>query len=325
VGLKNTSDRRRSGAQSSNVAAEAFALPVRLPEGLLNEALRPATAGDPRPPTVVSVQAESIEPWDPGTAERVREERRDGRVIWSIDVDRDRGFRLDAAGLVTIVVTHDGLTVRCAPASRQRGDGGGWSSLVTSQALPLAATLRHLEVMHASAVSVDGRALVFCAPAGVGKSSLAAALVLRGAGLLSDDAVAIDEDLVAHPSTGTVHLRAPELARLDAAARERLGIGVATRFDGRVLGTVAPAEPAPLGAVYLLERSADGPTVEAQPAVDPTVLLGSTFNLSVRSPQRRLRHLERCARIAAQVPIFRLRVTSGVDAVALAQEVLACR
>jgi hypothetical protein len=188
----------------------------------------------------------------------------------------------------------------------------------------MAATLRHLEVLHASAVSVDGRALVFCATPGVGKSSLAAQLVLRGAGLLSDDAVAIDEHLVAHPSTGAVHLRAPELARLDQATRDQLGIGTATRFDGRAVGSVTPAEPAPLHAVCLLERAADGPAFEPVETVDPVILLGSTFNVSARSPERLLRHLDFCARIATDVRVFRIRISPGVDAAALADQALAC-
>ena len=64
--------------------------------------------------------------------------------------------------------------------------------------------------------------------------------------------------------------------------------------------------------------------MELLKAVDPGVLLGSTFNLSVRSPDRLLRHLEFCARIAAQVRVFRLLVRPGVDVVTLANEVLQC-
>lgn len=304
------------------VATEAFGLPLRLPDGLLTHALRPATVGDERPPTVVTVESEPFDPWVGGTVERVRERRDAGAVTWTVDVDPERGFRMQAAELVTMVISHDGRVVRCAPGSRAADSG--WSALVPAQALPLAATLRHLEVLHASAVSVRGSALAFCASPGVGKSSLAAQLVLRGAGLLSDDAVAIDEDLVVHPATGALHLRQAELARLDQAARDQLGIRAATRLDGRVIGSVSPAAPAPLCAVCLLERAAAGPVIESIEAVDPTILLGSTFNLSVQSPARLLRHLDFCARVATQVPVLRLRITPDVDAAALAERVLAC-
>ncbi len=305
------------------VAAEAFGVPVALPADLLAEALRPPTVGDSRPPTVVSVEPCATDYWHASGAERIREQLHDGRVVWSIDVDRERGFLMDAPGFVTMVVTHDGLAVRCTPASSTADTA--WSSLITSQALPLVATLRHLEVLHASAVTVDGRALAFCAGPGTGKSSLAVQLVLRGAGLLSDDAVAIDGDLVAHPSTGAVHLRAAELSRLRKAARARLGIGTVTRMDGRAVGSVQPAAPQPLGAVYLLERTHGGPTIEAVEPVDPPLLLRSTFTVSMRSPERLLRHLDLCAKIAERVAVFRVRITPDVDAGTLAERILACR
>ena len=307
----------------STVAASAFGLPVRLPEGLLPEALRPATAGDRRAPTVVSIEEDGILRRSPDTAERVREQRHDGRVIWSIDVDPEHGFLMDAPDFATILVRHDGLTIRCAPAVV--GGDNAWASLVTTQALPLAATLRHHEVLHAGAVAVDDRALIFCAGPGTGKSSLVAQLVLSGAALLSDDAVAIDGDLVAHPSTGAVCLRPAELAQVGEAARGRLGIGTATRLDGRAIGSVPPGAPAPLGGVYLLERAPKGRTIEAVEAVEPARLLGSTFAVSMRSPERLLRHLDLCSRIAALVPVFRVRITPDIDAAALAERVLACR
>lgn len=47
-------------------------------------------------------------------------------------------------------------------------------------------------VLHASAVHHDGRALVIAGRSGAGKSTTAAALIARGAGLLADDIVRID-------------------------------------------------------------------------------------------------------------------------------------
>jgi hypothetical protein len=267
------------------------------------------------------VERDPIPEW-PG-AERVREVRSDGRVVWSVDADPEMGFLMHAHDRVTMLVSADGLSVRCAPLST--GSDGGWATLVPAQALPLAATLRGLEMLHASAVSIDGRALLFCAQQGAGKSSLAAQLVLRGAGLLGDDAVAVNEDLVAHPSTGAVHLRAAELARLGDADRRALGIAHAVRFDGRAVGGVSPATAAPIGAIYLIEHSAATPAIELLAAVDPKQLLAATFNLSVRTPERLLRHLDFCAELAKLVPVLRLRIGPGVDSSSLAQEVLRCR
>ena len=46
------------------------------------------------------------------------------------------------------------------------------------------------------------------------------------------------------------------------------------------------ASPAPFGGLFLLERATHGPPVERIEAVDPFALLASTFNLSVRTPER---------------------------------------
>src|SRR5947209_4441724 len=53
--------------------------------------------------------------------------------------------------------------------------------------------LRGLPTLHASAVSVDGRAVVFAARHGGGKSGLAATMIQAGAALLADDLVVLEE------------------------------------------------------------------------------------------------------------------------------------
>ena len=114
----------------ASVATEAFGLPLELPPGLLDHALRPAKADELRAPTVVSVAADPIGEWDPGTVERVREVRHQDRIVWSVDADPGRGFRMESAGHVTMVVSEDGLSIRCAPAGG--GSDSGWPALVTA-------------------------------------------------------------------------------------------------------------------------------------------------------------------------------------------------
>lgn len=82
-------------------------------------------------------------------------------------------------------------------------------------------------VMQASAVAIDGRALLIEGPPGCGKSSLALALIDRGAGLIGDDAVTLhfeaangDERLIASPPpniAGLIEVRGVGLASLRSA------------------------------------------------------------------------------------------------------------
>ena len=80
-------------------------------------------------------------------------------------------------------------------------------------------------VMQASAVVIGGRALLIEGPPGSGKSSLALALIDRGAGLIGDDAVALSVDgegrLIASPPpniAGLLEVRGVGLARLAVAS-----------------------------------------------------------------------------------------------------------
>jgi hypothetical protein len=321
--LSAASGRAAGGAAKAVLEATAFGLHLQLPQGLISEALRPAEPDDRRPVTVVSVAEEELSGWASPKLWRLREMRRHGHLSWSVDLNPDRGYLFDAPGFVAATLTLDGRAIRCHP--QRGGVASSWPSYLGAQVLPLAATIQGLEVLHASAVSVGGEALVFCAAAGSGKTSLAAALVLRGAQLLGDDAVAIDDQLVCHPSAGGLHLRDDAVATLGPVDRARLGIGGERRVDGRAIGSLEPAAPAPLRAVYMLAPGAAVAGIETMREVAPTALLAATFNLSVRSPQRLAHHLDLCARLAAEVPLRSLAVVAGGDVGALADQVLACR
>lgn len=78
-------------------------------------------------------------------------------------------------------------------------------------------------VMQASAVSIGGRALLIEGPPGSGKSSLALALIDRGAGLIGDDAVTLIAEagrLIASPPpniAGLIEVRGVGLVHEPAA------------------------------------------------------------------------------------------------------------
>jgi HPr kinase/phosphorylase len=79
-------------------------------------------------------------------------------------------------------------------------------------------------VLQASAVVIGGRALLIEGPPGSGKSSLALALIDRGAGLIGDDAVTLEQlggALIASPPpniAGLIEMRGVGLLRLAIAA-----------------------------------------------------------------------------------------------------------
>jgi hypothetical protein len=249
----------------------------------------------------------------PGSA---RELRDGDTVLLSVELAPPAGYLLNAPGFGRILIAPDGTELLCDP----KPGNSEWSTLIPAQALPMAATLQGFEVLHASGVVLWDRAALFAGPSGAGKSSLAAALLHRGAALLSDDTVVLEprgSTLIAHPGAALLQLQTVEHERL--SARERAVLGPPETFLGKQrYHRSVTASPAPFGALFLLERSMHGPSIERIEAVDPFALLASTFNLSVRTPARLARHLDLAVALAGTERIYRLRVQPSMDATRLA-------
>jgi len=97
-------------------------------------------------------------------------------------------------------------------------------------------------VMQASVVAIAGRALAIRGPAGSGKSSLALALIDRGAQLIGDDAVTLNRDarrIVASPPpniAGLIEVHGVGLIEMPIGAAARLSL---------ILDIAAPVERLP--------------------------------------------------------------------------------
>ena len=113
-------------------------------------------------------------------------------------------------------------------------------------------------VLHASAVRVNDKAVLFCGSSGAGKSTLAAALAQRGFPLVADDLCAITFAAgtapMVQPDGRHLKLWAQAIEKLDLA--ERRGAPVRNKLQKFfVEPQAALAEPLPLGAVYALREA----------------------------------------------------------------------
>ena len=94
-----------------------------------------------------------------------------------------------------------------------------FQTVSTLNVLPMALSRQGRLVLHASAVEIDGAALVFVGLSGRGKSTLATSFALQGHALVVDDGLLLEPSAhgwMALPGEAAVRLRRDSQAWLDA-------------------------------------------------------------------------------------------------------------
>lgn len=181
--------------------------------------------------------------------------------------------------------------------------------------LPLALQRRGLEALHASAATIGGRVVAFCAVSGTGKSTLAYALDQAGHVQWSDDVVVFEvgaSGITAVPLPFDVRLL-PETATQFAGPR--------TQRQAEPDGALA-SQRRPLGAVCILTRRGRhefGPEVGVQRLASSKALAAvlehaHCFNLT--DARRKKLMLEHYLDLVDRVPVYEVRFRPGLDRLA---------
>jgi hypothetical protein len=233
----------------------------------------------------------------------------DGSVGLSVERDEEIGFRVWAPRHGCYLVTPDGRRVIAAPPA---GPAWRWERLVLAQVLPLASVLRGMDVLHASAVALAGRAVAFLGASGAGKTTLAGRIVARGARLVTDDVLAVDVSgttVRAHRGGAVARIDPRELRTMTPDERRLLGAVHGRGEKWHVTPVLAPAQ-LPLGLTYHLVRPAavEGTEIVAVDPYDPALLLGNAFLPYLTDPERLRGQLDVCAAIASSTPLYQVRV-----------------
>lgn len=302
--------------------------------GLALDAAFPLLGADegagPSPPRRVRLSLEARmelrRSWRPTASRRLSARRRpNGRLAFSVDEDAEAGHLIRSEPFGSFLIHAGAASIACAPVPKTPWR---WQRFLTGQVLPFAALLRGLEILHASAVAVAGEAHAFIGASQAGKTTLATHLVGHGARLVTDDVLALElvdgGGVLAHPGVGLMNVRHETVATLPPDGVARLGTEVGR--DGSALRIAMPREAGavPLRRVYLLDRWEAGAALEVEPLprVDPVLLLASTFNFVVDTPDRLRNHLEVCARIAESVAVYRLGIPPSVTPAQVAEHLL---
>jgi hypothetical protein len=242
----------------------------------------------------------------------------DGNVVLRIEMHPEDGYLLHGAEHGSYLLAPDGGRLRCDP---EGSAPESWQRLLIAQALPFAAVLQGLETLHASAVERDGEAVAVLGASGAGKTSVALELCRLGADFLADDVLALEASggrLLAHPGTPLAGLDHREAERLESLGLSRQQEVVASNARERLLRIERTGASAPLAALFLLDRRANGPkTPQLQRLASPRSLLAASFNFVLDGPERLRRMLDVCA-LAARCRVERLSAGPGADATQLA-------
>lgn len=247
----------------------------------------------------------------------------DGALGMRVTLDSPDCYRVAAPGHGNFTVSRGGSRIGCHLLAT---DAWRWHRPLYAQVLPLAATLQGLELLHASAVVMHGRAVAFVARSGTGKTSLAVHLTALGARLLTDDVLALefsDGTVVAHAGAPMANVAEEQLELLSPVCRARLGEQVGKSDKAHLELVNLPSEPIPLGAVFLLERlhTTERIVFDTGDRPDARRLLAGAFIAHITSPARLINQLNVCAEVAARVPIFEMRAPARLSATALAAAV----
>ena len=281
----------------------AFGVTIRSSFDLptLNCALTPASAA------ALTVEACNA---SPGFVSRWIHEWRLGRDLPRVSFGRTHdGYLVRFDALIDFVVSDFGTEIRCPdPASHPTVP---IEHLLLDQVVPLALARQGHLVLHASAVHVPGfGAYAILGRSRRGKSTLASALARHGE-IVADDCLRID----AGPFGFQALPSYPGLRLWPGAGPKRRvnGEDITFRSDG-----------SPLRGIFVLgTRTGRGPAawVRPMPAARAFVELARhQFQLDVTDRNGLGRSFQVLSGLAVAVPVFRLRVRDGLDAISEAAD-----
>jgi len=175
---------------------------------------------------------------------------------------------------------------------------------------------RGVTALHASAVNLDGRAIVLCGESQSGKSTLAAALALKGTPVLCEDVTAVK---VSGPGYGVEPGYAQVGLWPDAVEKLFGRVDALPRLTSSWEKCFLPldgdrasfeTEERPLGVVYLLARrtdSEDAPRIEQVSSRDALLgLVQNTYMNWLLDRKQRAAEFDFLSRLVTSVPVRRI-------------------
>ncbi|HEX8618058.1 MAG TPA: hypothetical protein VF911_10775 [Thermoanaerobaculia bacterium] len=250
-------------------------------------------------------------------------------VSW-LDEEGEPGARATREGDAVVLEYRDGTRFRVEPHSIVTSwltTPEDMATYLLGPVLALVLRMRGALVLHASAVVLDGKAIVFTGAAGAGKSTTAAAFVKRGAAMLTDDVAAIPwQDGQPHIASGYARIRlwddsaaalfgaAEALPRLTPTWEKRYLDASASFVDDLV----------PLHAIVVLEaRDASTRVRRLHGHEAAMAVLARTSVPAFIDASRRADELAQVAELVSSVPVYAVTPRRELGATAELVDVIA--
>lgn len=185
--------------------------------------------------------------------------------------------------------------------------------------------LHHREflTLHASAVEVDGGAVAFIGPKGMGKSTTASVFYERGHRILSDDMVACRPCREETPRTdpGFPWMKLGDKALRGVLGRDGDDLERSVPGSSKRIVPIhgqQPGRPLPLRHIYVLGYHEEtGQDVEIEPVDQKQaclLLLSQSFVQMFLGESAGSQHLDQCAALSRRVPVSALARPRSMDA-----------
>lgn len=178
---------------------------------------------------------------------------------------------------------------------------------------------RNILVLHAGAIAVNGKSVIFSGISGVGKSTLTAGFHRRGYTFLADDLCAVNT-ASGHPSVisgfSRLKLWADTLKKLDTDTNNLKAV----RWGGRLEKYFIPVEtvqgePVPIKAVFVLQTTNTDrlDIIEQRGSEKVNLLMDNTYRMNfLKGLGGKKNHFQQCTALGTKVQIFKtVRPTGG--------------
>ena len=244
---------------------------------------------------------------------------------WSAFARIPEGYLCRFESIGDFLLTDRFRTIVCDPAPGVPHDT--IAHIFLNQIMPiLLSASGDRSILHASAVAVDDRAIAFLGRTGQGKSTLAGAFCAAAFPLLTDDCLVLQKSgrgfLVMPTYAG---LRLWDDSATVVAGAEAIAVAPAVahytekkRIDLANLGLPFADRSVPVDRFYFLHdalaEDGDGVTIISLPPREALVeLTRYSFHLDLWADNARQQEFERLAKLAAEVPGYRLSYPRALD------------